>query len=149
MALCQPQVQARALSSRQQPSRSNTCSLPAWFWAQGKLLSPSCCFLEPSSPLDFQMFDKWNRTIRLWDGSYVPGFALLITFANLICWPASPDWAAEQLPKKKSFFSPKEGLLVPLLENYRHLTTWLWVFGIEINWIHFFCSHWEGKSPFI
>lgn len=48
-----------------------------------------------------------------------------VTFTSLICRPTPPEWAARECPKKKSFFPAGGGLLVPLLENYRHLETWL------------------------
>lgn len=72
-----------------------------------------------------------------------------VTFVRLTCRPAPPDGVAQDFPKKKSFL-PAEGVsLVSLLENYRHLDTCLWVFGIEINWTKFCCSYWVEKSPFI
>lgn len=62
---------------------------------------------------------------------------------------APPDWAVQAFPQKKSCLPAEGGFLAPLLENYRHLVTWLWVFGIEINWNQFYCSHWVVKSPFM
>lgn len=46
-----------------------------------------------------------------------------VTFASLICRPTPPDWAAQEFPEKESRFPAEGRLLVPLLENYRHLDT--------------------------
>lgn len=94
----------------------------------------------------------WHMKLHLWVGRAELRSWLCPSLSPLQAWSADqhpPDWAARECPKKKSFFPAEGGLLVPLLENYRHLDRWLWVFGVEMNWIQFCCSHWVGKSPFI
>lgn len=143
MAFCQPQIRAGALSSRKQPSRSlATVSLRMTL---GSSYHPLAVFLSFLAHLTFRYLTYETAPLG-WEFLALP---FSVTFASLICGPAPPDWAAQEFPKKKSCFPAEGGLLVPLLENYRHLDTWLWVFGIEINWIQFSCSHWVGKSPSI
>lgn len=99
---CQPQAQARALPPQRQPGRSNVWPLSAHGWARGKLLSPSCHFLEPSSPrLDVQIFDTQNCTFELGEQSCVSGFALLCHLCETDLQTSTPRWGCTRFPQEK------------------------------------------------
>lgn len=147
---CQPQAQARALPPQRQPGRSNVWPLSAHEWARGKLLSPSCHFLEPSSPrLDVQIFDTQNCTFELGEQSCVSGFALLHHLCETDLQTSTPRWGCTRFPQEKallarwgSFTSFSSGKLQA--SGYMAMSLW---HRNKLNQI--FCSHWVGKSPFI